>query len=94
MSGERLDQLMTQARTRLREGGVDTPDLDAQLLVEWATGATRLYLISWPEKLIDEDKVAQLNEALERRIAGEPVHRNYRNARVLWSAIPAFTRNS
>ncbi|GAA5626232.1 release factor glutamine methyltransferase [Brucella sp. NBRC 12953] len=75
MSGERLDQLMAQARTRLRGGGVDTPDLDAQLLVEWATGATRLDLISWPEKLIDEDKVTQLNEALERRIAGEPVHR-------------------
>lgn len=75
MSGERLDRLMASSRMQLREGGVDTPDLDAQLLVEWTTGATRLDLISWPEKLINEDKVAQLNDALERRIAGEPVHR-------------------
>lgn len=75
MSGERLDQLMIFARKQLREGEIDTPDLDAQLLVEWITGATKLDLISSPEKLIDEDQVAQLNQALERRIAGEPVHR-------------------
>ncbi|WP_273729020.1 peptide chain release factor N(5)-glutamine methyltransferase [Brucella gallinifaecis] len=75
MSGERLDQLISSSRKRLRAAGVDTPDLDAQLLVEWATGATRLDLISWPEKLIDEANVIQLNDALERRITGEPVHR-------------------
>lgn len=66
---------MASSRARLREAGIDTPDLDAQLLVEWTTGATRLDLISWPEKLIDDDHVAQLNTALERRIAGQPVHR-------------------
>jgi len=75
VSGERLDQLMASSRARLREAGIDTPDLDAQLLVEWTTGATRIDLISWPEKLIDDDHVAQLNTALDRRIAGEPVHR-------------------
>jgi len=66
---------MASSRARLREAGIDTPDLDAQLLVEWTTGATRLDLISWPEKLIDDDHVAQLNTALDHRIAGEPVHR-------------------
>lgn len=75
MSGERLDSLTASSRARLRAAHLDTPDLDAQLLVEWITGATRLDLISAPEKLIDEAQVAQLNDALERRIAGEPVHR-------------------
>lgn len=75
MSGESLDQLMASSRARLRTAHIDTPDLDARLLVEWATGATQLDLISWPEKLIDEDKVALLIEAIGRRIAGEPVHR-------------------
>lgn len=75
MSGERLDSLMASSRARLRAAELDTPDLDAELLVEWITGATRLDLISSPEKLIDEVQVVQLNDALERRIAGEPVHR-------------------
>ncbi len=75
MSGERLDTLMSAARKQLRDVGLDTPDLDARLLVEWVTGATRLDLISPPEKLIDEERVAALRSALERRAAGEPVHR-------------------
>lgn len=75
MSGERLDRLAAQARATLRAAGIDTPDLDARLLLEWATGATRLDLISMPEKPIDAAQVRQLNEALARRCAGEPVHR-------------------
>jgi len=75
VSGERLDALMMASRARLRAAELHTPDLDAQLLVEWTTGATRLDMISSPEKLIDEEQVAKLNDALERRIAGEPVHR-------------------
>ncbi|OYR20609.1 protein-(glutamine-N5) methyltransferase, release factor-specific [Brucella thiophenivorans] len=75
MSGKRLDALMIASRARLRAAKLDTPDLDARLLVEWVTGATRLDLISSPEKLIDDDHVVQLNKALERRISGEPVHR-------------------
>ena len=77
MSGERLDNLMASSRKRLRcaSDPIDTPDLDARLLVEWITGATQLDLISSPEKLIEDVQVAQLNDALERRLAGEPVHR-------------------
>ena len=75
MSGERLDALMIASRVQLRAAKLDTPDLDAQLLVEWVTGATRLDLISSPEKLIAEEQIAKLNDALERRISGEPVHR-------------------
>lgn len=75
MSSERLDNLLASGRARLRAAELDTPDLDAQLLVEWITGATRLDLISVPEKHVDEVQVAQLNDALDRRIAGEPVHR-------------------
>lgn len=75
MSGQRLDAIMMSSRRRLRAAELDTPDLDAQLLVEWVTGATRLDMISSPEKLVDEEQVTKLNDALERRIAGEPVHR-------------------
>ncbi|MHC5231852.1 peptide chain release factor N(5)-glutamine methyltransferase [Brucella sp. LJL56] len=75
MSGERLDILLSAARKQLRDVGLDTPDLDARLLVEWATGKTRLDLISAPEQLIDSEAVEKLYDALDRRVKGEPVHR-------------------
>jgi len=71
----RLDRLMADARTRLRVAGLDTPDLDARLLVEWATGKTRLDLISEPEQLVDSAAIETLSDALDRREKGEPVHR-------------------
>ncbi|KAB2690337.1 peptide chain release factor N(5)-glutamine methyltransferase [Brucella tritici] len=66
---------MADARTRLRVAGLDTPDLDARLLVEWATGKTRLDLISEPEQLVDSAAIETLSDALDRREKGEPVHR-------------------
>ncbi|MFQ0814245.1 protein-(glutamine-N5) methyltransferase, release factor-specific [Brucella anthropi] len=71
----RLDRLMADARERLRTAGLDTPDLDARLLVEWATGKTQLDLISAPEQTIGSDAVEKLFDALDRRLRGEPVHR-------------------
>ncbi|MGH6771868.1 peptide chain release factor N(5)-glutamine methyltransferase [Brucella tritici] len=71
----RLDRVMADARTRLRAAGLDTPDLDARLLVEWATGKTRLDLISEPEQLVDSAAIETLSDALDRREKGEPVHR-------------------
>ncbi len=71
----RLDRLMADARTRLRAADLDTPDIDARLLVEWATGKTRLDLISAPEQLVDAAAIATLSDALDRRAKGEPVHR-------------------
>lgn len=71
----RLDRVVSDARTRLRAAGLDTPDLDARLLVEWATGKTRLDLISAPEQLVDATAIENLSDALDRRARGEPVHR-------------------
>lgn len=66
---------MNSARKRLALAGVDTPDLDAQLLVEYITNTTRVDLISRPELLIDGESAQKLDWVLQRRIAGEPVHR-------------------
>ncbi|WP_273792175.1 peptide chain release factor N(5)-glutamine methyltransferase [Brucella anthropi] len=66
---------MADARARLRAAELDTPDLDARILVEWATGKTRLDLISAPEQFVDSAAVEALSDALDRREKGEPVHR-------------------
>lgn len=72
---QRLDKLTNSARKRLALAGVDTPDLDAQLLVEYITNTTRLDLISRPELMVDGESARKLGFLLERRISGEPVHR-------------------
>ncbi|MBB5704408.1 release factor glutamine methyltransferase [Ochrobactrum daejeonense] len=75
MNDLRLDRLMAEARAKLRAAGINTPDLDARLLVEWATGTTRLDLISEPERIVAPVAVEKLSGALDRRANGEPVHR-------------------
>ncbi|MGH6763920.1 MAG: peptide chain release factor N(5)-glutamine methyltransferase [Phyllobacterium sp.] len=62
-------------RKCLREASLASPDLDARLLVEWATGTTRLDVISNPAQPVSADLVKQVQTVLDRRLRGEPVHR-------------------
>ncbi len=75
MSGEELGRLARAVRDRLRAAGVETPDLDARLLVEWITGATRLDLIAAPDRIVAAEDAERLRAAVERRAGGEPTHR-------------------
>jgi len=75
MMGETLAALHARARETLREAGIATPELDARLLVEWATGTTRLDALSRPEGIISGEAVGALDAAIGRRLKGEPVHR-------------------
>lgn len=54
---------------------IDTPDLDARLLVEHFTGTSRGDAISSPGREIEPDTLAAVEAAIARRLAGEPVHR-------------------
>jgi release factor glutamine methyltransferase len=62
-------------RDRLADAGFGTPELDAQLLAEQALGLTRLDLTLREREPVSEDAAARFAEALERRLAGEPVAR-------------------
>jgi release factor glutamine methyltransferase len=73
--GSRLGDVHREARARLAAAGIETADLDAHLLVEWATACDRLEMIRNPDRLIGEAVLAQLNTVLIRRINGESVHR-------------------
>ncbi|MBB2972667.1 peptide chain release factor N(5)-glutamine methyltransferase [Mesorhizobium sp. RMAD-H1] len=75
MTSETLAALHARARKALRDAGIATPELDARLLVEWATGTTRLDALSTPERIISSEAVGTLDAAIERRLRGEPVHR-------------------
>lgn len=64
----------TAARKRLEAiEGVDTPTFEARLLVEAATGVSRLEILTDPHRPVTDEVFARLEAMLARRQAREPV---------------------
>lgn len=70
-----LAELLRLARQRLETSGIEDAALDARLLVEHFTGTSRSDAIARPDMVTQAQAVAAVEAALERRSAGEPVHR-------------------
>jgi release factor glutamine methyltransferase len=70
-----LGSALRHLRDAFSKAGVETPELDARLLLEWATGADRLAVLTSPARMIDASQAARLQDAMTRRLAHEPVHR-------------------
>ncbi len=62
-----------EARERLKAAGVDSPVMDARLLVELATGASRAELLSDPHRPLAAGQVQALDGFVERRRRREPM---------------------
>lgn len=75
MSERTLLSAWTGARERLKAAGVDSPVIDARLLLEAAAGATRTDILTDPHRVITEAQGAALDGYLERRARREPVGR-------------------
>jgi release factor glutamine methyltransferase len=61
------------ARARLEAAGVDGPVIDARLLVEAATGASRVDIITDPQRPLTDDQALALESLVARREKREPV---------------------
>ena len=70
-----LVQAWTGARDRLKAAKVDSPVIDARLLVEAATGASRTDIVTDPYREVAPEALAVLDGYLERRSRREPVSR-------------------
>jgi release factor glutamine methyltransferase len=70
-----LVKTWTAARDRLKEAGIDSPAIDARLLIEAACGATRLEIVTDPYRAVTEAQLSVLEGYLDRRIRREPVSR-------------------
>ena len=70
-----LGGLLRRASGLLADAAIANPALDARLLVEHFSGTSRAEAISTPELEIGPEAVAAIEAALQRRVAGEPVHR-------------------
>jgi release factor glutamine methyltransferase len=60
---------------RLRAGGIDTPDLDARILVGHALGLDHAGLVRASERALGDDETVHIEALLARRLAREPVAR-------------------
>ena len=70
-----LVQAWTQARERLKAAAVDSPAIDARLMLEAAAGATRADILTDPYRELTPAQEAVLDDYLTRRARREPVSR-------------------
>jgi len=68
-----LVQAWTQARRRLDAAGIEAPVIDARLLLEAASGASRTDILTDPHRALTGEQSAALDAFLGRREAREPV---------------------
>ncbi|MEZ5958008.1 MAG: peptide chain release factor N(5)-glutamine methyltransferase [Hyphomonadaceae bacterium] len=70
---ETLVSLWTDVRKRLEAAGIDTPVLDARLLLEAGAGVSRLEIVTDPRREVSDAQVDAVKALAKRREAREPV---------------------
>lgn len=75
MSEPTRRSLLAAARARLATGEIETPDLDARVLLRHAFGLSDVALITDGDASASAEDAARLADFLDRRLAGEPVAR-------------------
>lgn len=74
MSAEHsVENTLKQAVLRLQESGSDSPSLDAAVLLCHALDKPRSFLLTWPEKILEDKQLNDFEQILQRRLNGEPM---------------------
>jgi len=69
-----IEDTLKTTQDQLNQAGlVDSPQLDAQLLLGFALNVNRSYLFTWPEKGLTEEQQNTFNTALQKRLSGQPI---------------------
>ena len=63
------------AQTRLKAGRIDSPAIDARLLLEVAAGCSRTDILTDPYRPLTSDQAAAYEAMIDRRLKREPVSR-------------------
>lgn len=66
-------ELLNQTETRLQSAGVDSPRLDAELLLASALQTDRLRVLIEPRRVVSPDVAHKIQELTERRADREPM---------------------
>jgi release factor glutamine methyltransferase len=68
-----IESLLKWAADDFRAKGIDSPRLDAEVLLGWALGKTRIELVIESKRELDGDDLNRFREAVKRRRTHEPV---------------------
>jgi release factor glutamine methyltransferase len=68
-----LVEAWTATRERLKAAGLEGPVIDARILVEAASGASRADIIGDPRRPLSDEQVAALDGFVARRLRREPI---------------------
>ena len=63
------------AQARLKEARIDSPAIDARLLLEASVGVSRMDILTDPYRALTADEAAAYDAVIERRLRREPVSR-------------------
>ncbi|MEC6831785.1 peptide chain release factor N(5)-glutamine methyltransferase [Photobacterium toruni] len=68
-----IECLLQQTSAQLVIAGSNSPQLDSVVLLCHVLDKPRSYLLTWPEKQLDDSQFEMFSTLLARRIAGEPI---------------------
>lgn len=69
----RVDRCLKNATQQLQASGSDSPALDAAILLCHALDKPRSFLLTWPEKELEDQDIERFTALLARRLQGEPI---------------------
>ena len=72
---ETVSKLLLSGISRFTEAGIDSPEFDAKLLLQHASGFSGVELISKSNEFVGNGVIAKFWSYVERRLNFEPVHR-------------------
>ncbi|UNF29285.1 peptide chain release factor N(5)-glutamine methyltransferase [Bartonella krasnovii] len=75
MNAHTLNNVIRQTQEKLHAQGISEASLEAKILIEWITNTNASDRILQPNLCLSFEQIAQLENAIQRRIAGEPVYR-------------------
>jgi release factor glutamine methyltransferase len=68
-----IGEALAQAAVRLKNDGVESPRLDAELLLAHVLGTNRAAVLAWPERRLTPKQLTHYRELVARRGSREPL---------------------
>ena len=71
----RVDQALAQTATQLHNKGVESPRLDAELLLAHVLGVNRAAILTWPQRQLTPKQLTRYRGLVGRQFQGNAAHR-------------------
>ncbi len=68
-----LDELFRSGLAQLSEQNTENPRFEAECLLQKATGADRIRLMTEPQSSVPQESAAEFRSLIQRRLSGEPL---------------------